>query len=151
MKFKVGDKVRVLNTGSAYVLKVGDIRIIDIVDADKKTYRLGAGWTWVYADDIESVEPLEPVVTKVKPSNSMKPRIKTFASGKRQFDVEFKLMIIRTANSYAGTRTGSVTALLKKYSLDKSQLKYWRKQFNQGHFTANRAVAFSRKDTMIHG
>ena len=149
MKFKVGDKVRVLNIGSTHGLKVGDIRIIDI--ADKSMYRLGAPITWVYADDIESVEPLEPVVTKVKPSNSMKPRIKTFASGKRQFDVEFKLMIIRTANSYAGTRTGSVTALLKKYSLDKSQLKYWRKQFNQGHFTANRAVAFSRKDTMIHG
>jgi transposase-like protein len=109
------------------------------------------GDNWIYLG-VSFVEPyVEPKVTKPKTTKASKPRIKTLTSGRRQFDVAFKLMIIRTANSFSGTRTGKVAALLAKYSLDKGHLKYWRKQFNQGHFSPERAVAFSRKDTMVHG
>ena len=48
----------------------------------------------------------------IRNSNESKPRIRVLNSGKRQFDVSFKLMIVRTANSYKGTRTGKVNDLL---------------------------------------
>lgn len=148
--FKVGQLVRVTCTQDEIQSRHGAYNVIaghtyHIQEVCHGSFRLNGTGSFV------SAISLEPAVTKVKPSNAMKPRIKTFASGKRQFDVEFKMMIVRTANGYSGTRTGAVAALLSKYSLDKGYLKYWRKQFNEGHFTANRAVAFSRKPTMIHG
>jgi transposase-like protein len=157
MKFKKGDKVTLLaNNDGMFDIIVGHTYFIHTINLKLRIVGLSAIaggdrilGSWCDPEDVELVEA--PVKAKVKPSNATKPRIKTFASGKRQFDVEFKMMIVRTANSYSGTRTGQVAALLKKYSLDKGYLKYWRKQFNEGHFTANRAVAFSRKPTMIHG
>tara|TARA_R110002051_G_C8565057_1_gene474852 strand:+ start:573 stop:812 length:240 start_codon:yes stop_codon:yes gene_type:complete len=77
-----------------------------------------------------------------------KPVIRVPSSGHRQFDVAFKMMIIRAC---AVAKRGDIQKILNEYQLNPARLSYWRKQFDQGHFTRNRAVAFSRQPTMIHG
>ena len=77
-----------------------------------------------------------------------KPTIRIKANGLRQFDVTFKLMIVRACNN---AKYGETRAILDEYQLSNVRLQYWRRQFNEGHFTANRAVAFSRKQIMVHG
>ena len=100
---------------------------------------------WVHCG-VDKVEPYnEPVVVKRVPATSI-----------RQFDSTFKLSIVRQVlairkhNKTNKTR-GGITVLLDSWGITWQHVTYWMKQHDQGHFTTNRAVAFSRKDTMIHG
>lgn len=71
---------------------------------------------------------------------------------RKQYDVNFKVNIVRTADHLSKHgKHGQIKQLLTVNNVSSSMLCYWRKQFNQGHFTANRAVAFSRKQEMTHG
>jgi transposase-like protein len=71
---------------------------------------------------------------------------------RKQYDVNFKVNIVRTANFLKNNgKHGQIKDLLRVNGVTGSMLHYWRKQFNQGHFNGERAVAFSRKDTMVHG
>lgn len=80
------------------------------------------------------------------------PRKTNKGSVNRQFDVNFKISIVRQANQIKRNgQHGQLKLLLQTHQLADAHLYYWRKQFNQGHFASERAVAFSRKDTMIHG
>lgn len=85
---------------------------------------------------------------KVKPK--VKPKV-TPSSSRRQFDVTFKIQIARTASDIRRTKKGSLRQLAREYSIDHSLVRYWERQFAEGHFSSCRAVAFSRKTTMIKG
>jgi len=71
---------------------------------------------------------------------------------RRQFDSQFKQTIVRLADSIKQNKDhGGIKKLLDTHRISSVQLCYWRKQHKQGHFTSNRAVAFSRKPEMVHG
>ena len=107
------------------------------------------------------VEPVKTKVTKVKPhvKPRVKPRVKLMSNGRRQFDVNFKLTVVRhckglkAASGYkkGNTKGCGIKEYLSSMGIDNKHLHYWSKQFDQGHFSSERAVAFSRKDTMVHG
>lgn len=113
-------------------------------DALGENYKLGGTHIWSWP--VESLT-LTTDVAKAKP------RVRIKASGRRQFDVAFKQMVVREYNALpkvSKNKTG-VKDLLTKYDIRMARLTYWRKQHSQGHFSAERAVSFSRKDTMVHG
>ena len=82
---------------------------------------------------------------------STKPRITLKSSGKRQFDTAFKLGIVRAVDNIKRSRKWGIQDLLASYNLTFAHVIYWRKQRDQGHFSTERAIAYSRQDTMIHG
>lgn len=68
----------------------------------------------------------------------------------RQFDVNFKINIVVEANRIRRSgKRGAIKTLLDTHALSHSHLKYWHRQYLQGHFAPQRAIAFSRKDTMV--
>lgn len=83
-----------------------------------------------------------------------KPVVKLMASGRRQFSPSFKIMIVkhcarlRREHGGKGAKNG-VKEYLEQYQLDPRTERYWKVQYAQGHFMPDRAVAFSRKPTMI--
>lgn len=90
-------------------------------------------------------------VTKVSLPEEVSTQSHTRAK-RRQFDVVFKQGIVRAANKLKKEgKQGDISILLKANEITPVHLCYWRKQHNQGHFTIERAVAFSRKNTMVHG
>ena len=100
--------------------------------------------------------PDVPLKVSPKTKPKTKPKIKLMSNGKRQFDVELKLMVVRHVaelRKIKGKAHGNkgIKEYLESMMVNSGHLVYWTKQFNQGHFTSNRAVAFSRQDIMIHG
>lgn len=71
---------------------------------------------------------------------------------RRQFDRSFKVGIVRAVRNLRkfGSR-GDIGKLLQANEITHVRLHYWEKQFDEGHFSIERAVAFSRKKQMIHG
>lgn len=99
-----------------------------------------------YIVGIDGLELVQPVVTFVKP------RIRTLSSGRRQFDVTFKKLAVRKLKEIRTVKDwGGISRLVRVLKISHYQLRYWEQQFDQGHFSPERAVAFSRKPTMIHG
>lgn len=154
-KFKVGDKVVVncsnqelediniddsVTTGDVGIIqKVGPYDCFIIFDEDKDV-----SW-WLMYDMIERVRETED-----KPK--VKPKVTLMTSGRRQFDSTFKLEVVRKAAEIRRKKQwGGLTKLLKEYRIDAKRLSYWEKQHQEGHFSSNRAVAFSRRATMVHG
>lgn len=80
-----------------------------------------------------------------------KPRVRLLSSGRRQFDVNFKMTVVRHCDEIRRTKKGGIGTYLQSLGITDGHLFYWRKQKAEGHFSAERAVAFSRKPTMIHG
>ena len=85
-----------------------------------------------------------------------KPRVTLLANGNRQFDMVFKTTVVRAVNELRKLRgkahgNKGINEYLSTMGITHSHARYWAKQFNQGHFTSNRAIAFSRQDIMIHG
>lgn len=82
-----------------------------------------------------------------------KPRVRVLASGRRQFDVNFKQACVRRME-YIRThkpKGETVYKFLAEIKVGATQAYYWERQHREGHFSSERAVAFSRKKTMIHG
>ena len=101
----------------------------------------------------EYITPVKPVkpTKHLKPLNQSKPRVTISTNGRRQFDVNFKLMVVRNCISIRKTKEQTLTKYLNSMGVSRQVVSYWNTQFNQGHFGSTRAVAFSRKVTMVHG
>jgi hypothetical protein len=88
------------------------------------------------------------VVPEVNPSKRGCP----LGSTNRQFDVPFKQSVVRAAKATRlQKRHGGIKIILDMHGITSAHLTYWTRQHDEGHFSAERAVAFSRKLTMIHG
>jgi hypothetical protein len=88
------------------------------------------------------------VVPVVNPSKRGCP----LGSTNRQFDVAFKQSIVRAAKvTRLKKRHGGIKVILDTHGITSAHLTYWTRQHDEGHFSAERAVAFSRKITMVHG
>ena len=90
------------------------------------------------------------------PSDSLeeppKATVRRPATTLRQFDVTFKKTVVRNVQELRRQgKHGSLTAYYKALGITRQHAAYWEKQFQQGHFSSERAVAFSRKEVMIHG
>ena len=147
-KFKVGDVVRVLNTGSTHGLKVGDIRTIDIIEG--RCHRLGALITWVNPEDIELAKA-EPVKQPVKPV--VKPKAREASAENNHMrksghseGVRFPLTVMLSAVALrkAGLTIGDIA---RQCNTSSQSIFRWLKQHKLGQF--NEPIAFQRTCVMI--
>ena len=174
MTFKLNSRVRLLkNDTGMYEVTVGKEYLIAIIESSediclKTLDDIPLDSSWCSIDQLELVCPVEPVVPK-KPKapviSSTKPRVKLMSNGRRQFDVAFKLMVVRRIKrmqqdkskpclTYLGNVLNydqGISRYITDSKLSLGQVYYWIKQFDQGHFSQERAVAFSRKAVMVHG
>lgn len=151
--FKVGDMVKVI-VGEDKLGLMNDLikpnGVYKVVDVDEYGVKLKERYssTWLNLDYVEHHVPT------VKPSisSTSKPRTRILSSGKRQFDVTYKLNVVRKVREARRTgKRGDIKVILESYQIDNKRLQYWEKQHDQGHFAQGRAIAFSRQTTMIKG
>lgn len=105
-----------------------------------------------FTDDLGDEVNLNTSHSKVEYTEvPAKPRVRLLSSGRRQFDVNFKMTVVRHCDELRRTQQWGINDYLKSLGITSFHLSYWRKQKAEGHFSIERAVAFSRKPTMIHG
>jgi hypothetical protein len=173
MNVKAGSKVRIIHDGSCYttydnLLKsynfsarwvynsdptIGNLYTVERVVANPQGGRDIAycvddlsGQGYLMGIDSRCLE-LVAEITKVPKKTGAR-----LGSHPRQFDVAFKQSIVRAAKEVKRKkRHGGIKVLLETHGITDQHLAYWRKQHNEGHFSPERAVGFSRQTTMIHG
>lgn len=161
LDFKVGDRVRLSTKNPSYgwgaldSLKrnIGIVREVcsDVHGDCKKVYvdfPEQIYWT-ARSSELELEEtPAIPAI----PVAPKKPR-----APKRQFDKQFKVTVVRAVKAIRSEYPkgshcqGKVAEYLRTLQVTTKHFNYWNKQFDLGHFSDERAIAFSRKPTMIHG
>jgi hypothetical protein len=63
------------------------------------------------------------------------------------------MSVVRAVQQFRreGAAKGTIKSFLTSHKITRQHVNYWEKQFDEGHFSPFRAVAFSRRSVMVHG